>query len=194
MKPALSQEVLDKRLLRDLEKFHRKQLKNSLNELLPQALIPVVIQEAGIPGERPAAELTREERQALADTLKGLQIPIKGVRPMAEAIVTPAVWLWGKLILKPWLRKSWPDFIWPGSFWTWTVIPADIICRPPIPQAGLPERVLRERKIDFSMLRLGKKGIGCSSVYTKSSNVFKVFCVKISHPFLYLKKEISIQV
>ena len=88
LKPALSQEVLDKRLLRDLEKFHRKQLKNSLNELLPQALIPVVIQEAGIPGERPAAELTREERQALADTLKGLQIPIKGVRPMAEAIVT----------------------------------------------------------------------------------------------------------
>ena len=88
LKPALSQEVLDKRLLRDLEKFHRKQLKNSLNELLPQGLIPVVLQEAGIPGERPAAELTRGERQALADTLKGLQIPIKGPRPMEEAIVT----------------------------------------------------------------------------------------------------------
>lgn len=88
LKPALSEEALDKRLLRDFEKFHRKRLKNSLNELLPQAMIPVVIQAAGLDGERPVAELTKEERAALLAALKDLRVPVTGLRPIDEAIIT----------------------------------------------------------------------------------------------------------
>ena len=84
LKPALSEEALDKRLLRDFEKFHRKRLKNSLNELLPQAMI----QAAGLDGERPVAELTKEERAALLAALKDLRVPVTGLRPIDEAIIT----------------------------------------------------------------------------------------------------------
>ena len=88
LKPALSAEVLDKRLLRDFQKYQKKLLPNAMTELLPRALIPVVIESAGLGETRPAAELTRAERLRLGGTLKALPVRISGTRPMEEAIVT----------------------------------------------------------------------------------------------------------
>ncbi|MGI6343696.1 MAG: NAD(P)/FAD-dependent oxidoreductase [Bacillota bacterium] len=88
LKPALDEQQLDRRLQRDLEKLSRKQLKNALDELLPQRLIPVVIEQAGLDPEKPAHQISRPERQQLAQTLTDLTLSIRGTRPLAEAIVT----------------------------------------------------------------------------------------------------------
>jgi predicted Rossmann fold flavoprotein len=88
LKPALTEIVLDARLQRDFAKYSRKQLKNSLSDLLPSGLIPVVLREAGLAGDKYTNQLTRPERQSLSRALKDLRFTITGPRPLAEAIVT----------------------------------------------------------------------------------------------------------
>jgi predicted Rossmann fold flavoprotein len=88
LKPALSQEKLDERLQRDLLKYSRKKLKNSLGDLLPKKLIPVIIELSGIDGERDCNTIKREERKTRVELLKGLQVTVVDTRPVAEAIVT----------------------------------------------------------------------------------------------------------
>lgn len=88
LKPALGPEILDNRLQRDFEKYNRKQFKNSLDDLLPQKMIPVVIERSGISPEKPVNQITKEERLRLAKLLKGFELAIKGARPLNEAIVT----------------------------------------------------------------------------------------------------------
>jgi len=88
LKPALTESVLDARIQRDFEKFSRKQFKNSLDELLPKKLIPVIIKLSGIPPEKPVNQVTRAERGALVKLLKAFTVEITGSRPISEAIVT----------------------------------------------------------------------------------------------------------
>lgn len=88
LKPALTEEILDARIQRDFEKYSRKQFQNSLDELLPQKLIPVIVKLSSIPGEKPVNQITKDERRKLARLLKGLEITITGSRPITEAIVT----------------------------------------------------------------------------------------------------------
>ncbi len=88
VKPALSMETLDKRLQRDFTKFARKQLKNSLHELLPAKLIPVVIDLSFIDPDKFVHQITKEERTRLLDILQHLTFTITQTRPVAEAIVT----------------------------------------------------------------------------------------------------------
>jgi predicted Rossmann fold flavoprotein len=88
LKPALTPEVLDKRLQRDFAAFTRKQFKNSLGELLPVKLIPIVVGQSGISPEKPVHQITREERLRLTDLLQGLRFTISKTRPIAEAVVT----------------------------------------------------------------------------------------------------------
>ena len=88
LKPALSYEKLDERIQRDFDKFSRKQLKNSLDELLPQKMIPIVIELSGIHPEKAVNQITKEERKKLVSLLKGMDISITGARPIKEAIVT----------------------------------------------------------------------------------------------------------
>lgn len=88
LKPALSDETLDARIQRDFEKYSRKQFKNSLDDLLPQKLIPVIIELSGIQAEKPVNQITRAERRKLVELLKGLTVEICGSRPISEAIVT----------------------------------------------------------------------------------------------------------
>jgi len=88
LKPALSSEQLDKRILRDFEEKKNKQLKNALDGLLPAKLIPVMIQLAQIPAEKYVHDITREERQILVDLLKNLPLTVTGTRPFTEAIIT----------------------------------------------------------------------------------------------------------
>lgn len=88
LKPALTQEVLDKRVLRDLEKHHLKQMAGALGELLPHRLIDVVLTLSGIPRELPVSELKKAQRMSLVQTMKSMKLTITGTRPIEEAIVT----------------------------------------------------------------------------------------------------------
>ena len=88
LKPALTKEQLDARILRDFEKNTNKQFKNTLYELLPAKMIPVVLGLSGVPVEKRVNEITREERSRLAELLKNLTLTITGTRGFSEAIVT----------------------------------------------------------------------------------------------------------
>ncbi len=88
LKPALTHEQLDKRLQRDFSECLNKNLANSLDKLLPQKLIPVVIKLSGIDGNTKINQLTKADRLALCDTLKGMTLHIKSFRSIDEAIIT----------------------------------------------------------------------------------------------------------
>jgi predicted Rossmann fold flavoprotein len=88
LKPALSQDELDKRLQKDFTKFANKNFKNSLDELLPQKLISVIITLSGIDPDKKVNLITREERKKLVYILQNFTLKVKGLRPIAEAIVT----------------------------------------------------------------------------------------------------------
>lgn len=88
LKPALSEKQLDARILRDFEDFSRKNFSNSLDELLPKKLIPVVVELSGIPPETKIHQITKAQRQALLDVIKNFTLHIKGMRPIDEAIIT----------------------------------------------------------------------------------------------------------
>lgn len=88
LKPALTAEQLDKRLLRDFEENKNKCFKNALGGLFPTRLIPIMIRLSGIEPEKPVHEITKEERKNFAAVIKGWQLDIIGTRDFKEAIVT----------------------------------------------------------------------------------------------------------
>lgn len=88
LKPALAREQLDKRIQRDFEKYSRKQIKNALNELLPNKLIPVIIDLAYIDPDKFINQINKKERERLLDLLQNLVVTITKTRPLSEAIVT----------------------------------------------------------------------------------------------------------
>lgn len=88
LKPALTMEQLDTRILRDFEEMKNKQFKNSLEKLLPSKLIPVIVSRSGIDPEKKVNEVTKQERLALAGLLKGYNLTLTGLRDYNEAIIT----------------------------------------------------------------------------------------------------------
>ena len=88
LKPALDEEALDKRILRDFEKFSNKQFKNSLDELLPAKLIPVIVDLSGIDPYKAVNVVSREERKNLVHLLKNLEMTVIGTGSFNEAIIT----------------------------------------------------------------------------------------------------------
>lgn len=88
LKPALDAQQLDKRVLRDFEESRNKQFKNSLGQLFPAKLIPVMIRLTSIPPEKPVNEITREERRNFVSLIKALPMTVIGVQGYEEAIVT----------------------------------------------------------------------------------------------------------
>ncbi len=88
LKPALTPEQLDTRILRDFEKFKHKNIKNALIELLPNKLIPVVIDLAFIDENKKIDAITKDERRRLIGILRGLPLTVTATRPIDEAIVT----------------------------------------------------------------------------------------------------------
>ena len=88
LKPALTEEQLDDRILRDFKEFKNKQFKHSLNKLLPQKMIPVIIEKSKIDEDKRVNEITKEERKKLISLLKNFEITIKDFRPVEEAIIT----------------------------------------------------------------------------------------------------------
>lgn len=88
LKPALTPEQLDARLLRDFEEFKNKQFKNALVHLLPSKMLPVITKRSGIDPEKKVNEITRQERQQIISAVKEFRLTITGLRDYKEAIIT----------------------------------------------------------------------------------------------------------
>lgn len=88
LKPALSPETLDKRLQKDFDLYSKKQLINGMKDLLPNRLIPLIIELSGIDHQKSINQISKEERQQLGYMLQHMPLTVKGLRPVEEAIVT----------------------------------------------------------------------------------------------------------
>ena len=88
LKPALTEEKLNERILRDFEEFKNKKFKNSLEKLLPQKLISVIIEKSGINENKKVNEIKKVERLNLVRLLKNFELNIQCFRPIEEAIIT----------------------------------------------------------------------------------------------------------
>lgn len=88
LKPALTIEQLDKRILRDFDENKKKQFKNAVGGLFPTRLIPVMIEQSGICPEKKVTEISKEERRAFAEKIKNLSLTVTGTRDLNEAIIT----------------------------------------------------------------------------------------------------------
>ena len=88
LKPALDEAALDKRLLADFAKYANSDFVNALNDLLPQKMIPVIVELSGIDPREKVHEITREQRRTLLQLLKRFPVEIAGLRPVTDAIIT----------------------------------------------------------------------------------------------------------
>ena len=119
-KPALSFDELDKRIIRDFEKFANKQFKNALDELLPKKLIPVFIRRTEIEEEKKTNQISKEERKRIVELLKNFPVEISGTRPISEAIVTS-----GGVSLKEINPKTMESKLFPGLFFAGEILDLD---------------------------------------------------------------------
>ena len=88
LKPALDENKLNDRILRDLEMYKNRAMENALTDLLPRSMIPVVLDLLCVPGDLEANSFTKQQRRALVELLKAFPVEIVGKRPVAEAIIT----------------------------------------------------------------------------------------------------------
>ena len=88
LKPALSAEQLDARIVRDFSEMQNKQFKNGLDKLLPKKMIPVVLALSEIDPNKPIHSVTKEERQRIVTLLKSMELHLEGLRGYNEAIIT----------------------------------------------------------------------------------------------------------
>ena len=88
LKPALDEPTLDKRILSDFEKHSNSDFCNALNDLLPQKLIPVLVELTGIPEHQKVHDITKEQRRELLHLLKHFPVEVAGLRPVTDAIIT----------------------------------------------------------------------------------------------------------
>ncbi len=88
LKPGLTEEKLEIRMLRDLQENASKQMVNAVSALYPKSLVPVILERSGIDPSKRANQLTKQERRKLIETTKKLKLSITSLRPVEEAIVT----------------------------------------------------------------------------------------------------------
>lgn len=122
IKPALTEEQLDARVLRDFEKYKNKAIKNSLDDLLPKAMIPVIIKAAGINGDIKNNELKAENRRKIVAAIKDFRMYPHSLRDLNEAIVTS-----GGVSVKEIDPKTMESKLVKGLFFAGEVIDADAL-------------------------------------------------------------------
>ena len=88
LKPALDESTLDARLVRELAQGANKDMDNLMGALAPRLLVPVLLERAGIPGDKKAHDVTKQERRRLLELFKSFTVAVSGPRPVEEAIVT----------------------------------------------------------------------------------------------------------
>lgn len=122
LKPALDYEKLDNRILRDFNQNANKQIKNALDNLLPQKIIPLVISLSKIHPEKVINQITKEERKNLINILKGFPMNFKSFRPIEEAIITS-----GGISIKEINPSTMESKIIPGLFFSGEIIDVDAL-------------------------------------------------------------------
>ncbi len=122
LKPALDKNTLDRRLLSDFEKYSHKNFDNSLGDLLPIRLIPVIIKLSGIDEKKKVYEITKEERLKLLELLKDFPLSPKAFRPIEEAIVTS-----GGVSVKEIDPRTMESKIVPGLYFAGEVVDVDAL-------------------------------------------------------------------
>lgn len=120
LKPALSEEQLDSRILRDFSDNTNKDFINSLGALLPRKLIPVAVKLSGIKANEKVNQITKEQRRKLVRLLKDFRVTVKGFRPIDEAIVTS-----GGVKVSEINPKTMESKLLPGLFFAGEVIDVD---------------------------------------------------------------------
>ena len=120
LKPGLDEAALDARVLRDFEKYHRREYRNALGDLLPRSLIPVVVMLSGIDPQAYVHTVTREQRLRLVRLLKGLTLIVKRPRGLSEAIITA-----GGVSTKEIDPRTMESKLVPGLYFTGEVIDVD---------------------------------------------------------------------
>lgn len=120
LKPALDNDTLDRRILRDFIKEKNKIFINSLDDLLPKKMIPVVVEMTGIDPQKQVNEITREERRTLLTTLKKMRFKVDSLRPVSDAIITS-----GGVNVKEINPKTMESKLCPGLYFAGEVIDVD---------------------------------------------------------------------
>ncbi|MBE5957818.1 MAG: NAD(P)/FAD-dependent oxidoreductase [Lachnospiraceae bacterium] len=120
LKPALSYEQLDKRLLKDFSENINKDFKNSIDGLLPKKMIPIIINLSGIPADKKVNEITKEDRERLINCLKKFELTITSTRGFNEAIITK-----GGIDIKDISPKTMESKLIPGLFFVGEVLDLD---------------------------------------------------------------------
>ena len=120
LKPALNEEKLDDRILRDFSEEKNKEFKNSLDKLLPKKMIDTIVELSGIKPDKKVNEITKKERLNLVKLLKNLEINISGFRPIEEAIITS-----GGINIKEINPKTMESKIVKGLFFAGEIIDVD---------------------------------------------------------------------
>lgn len=120
MKPGLTMEQLDVRLLRDFEQYVNKDFRNALGDLLPKSMIPVMVELSGIDGETKVHQITRQQRAELCSLIKVLPVTPVAFRPIEEAIVTA-----GGISVKEIDPRTMQSKIQPGLFFAGEVMDLD---------------------------------------------------------------------
>ena len=120
LKPALSKEQLDSRILRDFAEAKNKQFKNSLAHLFPAKLIPVMVEKSGIDPDKKVNEVTAKERERLVEITKAFRVTLTGLRGFHEAIITQ-----GGVSVKEVNPSTMESKKMPGLFWAGEVLDLD---------------------------------------------------------------------
>lgn len=120
LKPALTKEQLDKRLIRDFTENLNKKYKNSLDGLLPKKMLPVIIRLSGIPEDKKVNEITKEERLKIVDLIKEFKLEISSTRGFNEAIITK-----GGIDIKQVSPKTMESKLVPGLYFAGEVLDLD---------------------------------------------------------------------
>ena len=120
LKPALDEKTLDKRILRDFDEFKNKNFENSLKNLLPIKMIPVITELSKIDKYKKVNEITKDERRNLLEIIKKFPLTIKGLRPVSEAVITS-----GGVSTKEINPSTMESKIMPGLFFAGEVIDVD---------------------------------------------------------------------
>ncbi|MBQ8917391.1 MAG: NAD(P)/FAD-dependent oxidoreductase [Oscillospiraceae bacterium] len=120
LKPGLTMEQLDARLLRDFEQYTNKDFRNALGDLLPKSMIPVMVALSGIGGETKVHQITRQQRSDLCALIKALPVTPVAFRPVEEAIVTA-----GGISVKEIDPRTMQSKVMPGLFFAGEVMDLD---------------------------------------------------------------------
>lgn len=115
LKPALDEQTLDQRLLRELSEHANQDVRHVLDGLLPRLMVPVMARRCGIPTDQKAHSVTKQQRRKLLETLKGFSVQVEGPRPIEEAIITAGGVKTGEVDPKTMMSKKQPGLFFAGE-------------------------------------------------------------------------------